>query len=82
MDNLTQFPELKYCVSFFQISLPDNKALSPMYETYGQAVESLGSITDLSARITKQTVYFSGPNEAGRHELLANIVSPVEGGKA
>jgi hypothetical protein len=82
VDNLTQFPELKYCVTFFQVSLPNNEALSPRFKAYEQALESLGSIVDMSARITKQTVYFSDPNEAGRHELLANIVSPVEGGKA
>ncbi len=74
MSNLTQFPELKYCVTFFQIVAPDNRALSLKFASYEQAVNALVSILDMTAKISEQTIYFSEANEPGRHELLNEIV--------
>lgn len=73
MNNLAQFPELDFCVTFFQIVTPDNRALSPRFESYEQAVDRLGSILYVSAVISEQTVYFSEANEFGRCELLSEI---------
>jgi len=72
-------PELNYCISFYQIVTPNNKPLSPKLQTYQQALDLLGTVLDLTARITRQTVFYSRVDEDGRHDLLAEIVDiPVE----
>ena len=78
MSDLTQFPELKYCVTFFQIVKPNNSALSPKFAGYEQALDAFGRVLDMTAKISEQTVYFSEANEIGRLELLIEIVTPED----